>query len=507
MRIKKIIALLLIIAVACLPILISLTACGDTATSDSETNADNSDANEPPQDNEEYNTSDEPQKSITETVFEKLPQADYEGYVFRCVTAPASWSEFLERMITSEQTGDIVFDAVYDRNIIVEDQFNCKIDKIVREAGAITNFVKNSILAGDDAFDLVLHWTNDMGAMPFNEYFIDMRQQQYIDMSQPWYPKKTNEAMMVQGKQYFVHSEMTANTSALAYTNFYNLDMAKEYGLPDVYPIVLEGKWTIDAMLEHIKGVSRDVNGDNEMKIEEDIYGYGTTVNPPESLLSMQYGMGQFTTVMDSSGYPQLAFDAGRMAAIVDKLNHLFYVSGEGIATPTAWDTAIQSFKEGRLLMVNCVMLMADRRFRDMEYAYTALPMPKLDETQKEYYTTMPSGASTVVNGIPVTVQNIERSTVIFEALSAVGYEKIRPAFFETALKTKYALDDKVSQMFDLIMESNTIDFGFIYDGNKGARDVMYKSVQKNLNTVVSDFESLKDKAEAYYETIMERYQ
>jgi hypothetical protein len=119
----------------------------------------------------------------------------------------------------------------------------------------------------------------------------------------------------------------------------------------------------------------------------------------------------------------------------------------------------------------------------------------------------MPSGSSTVVNGIPITVENIERSTVIFEALSAIGYEKIRPAFFEVALKTKYAVDDQTSRLFDLIMASNTIDFGFIYDGNARVRDVIYKSVQNNNNTVVSDFDAVQERAMTFYETIMERYQ
>jgi hypothetical protein len=499
MKIKKIIALLLLMAVTCL---ILLTACGDDAVND----GGNVENNQNAQEGETPDISDEPQKSITEIVFEKLPKADYDGYAFRAVTAPSTWSEFLERMITSEETGDIVFDAVYYRNLVVEDHFNVKIEPIVREAGAITGFVRNSIMAGDDAFDLVLHWTHEMGAMPFNEFFIDLRNQPHIDISQPWYPAKTNNAMMVNGKQYFVHSEMTMNTSALAYTNFYNLAMAQEYGLPDVHPIVLEGKWTFDVMMEHIKGVSRDLNGDGEMRIQDDRFGYGITVNPPEGLLSLQYGMGQFTASVDSTGQPQLAFDAGRMTAIVDKLNYLFYVSGEGIATPVAWDTAIVAFREGRLLMVNCVMMMADRRFRDMEDPYTVLPMPKFDEAQQNYYTTMPSGASTVINSIPITVGNVERSTVIFEALSAIGYEKIRPAFFEVALKTKYARDDITSQMFDIVMDSNMIDFGFIYDGSARVRDVMYRSVTSNNNTVVSDFDAIQERAAAHYETIMERY-
>jgi len=498
MKIKKIIALSLLTAVACFSV---LTACGDT--SEDSGNADNTQNTQPADDD---NMPGEPQQSITEMVFSKLPDADYDGYIFRAVTAPSSWSEFLERMITSEETGDIVFDAVYYRNLVIEDHFNVKIEPIVRDAGAITGFVRNSVMAGDDAFDLVLHWTQEMGSMPFNEFFIEMRQQTHIDMSQPWYPQKTNNAMTVNGKQYFVHSEMTMNTSALAYTNFYNLELAKEYDLPDVYPVVLGGKWTFDAMLEHIKGVSRDVNGDGEMRIEDDIFGYGTTLSPPESLLAMQYGMGQFTAVIES-GEPRLAFDAGRMSAIVDRLNYLFHVSGDGIATPIAWDTAITAFREGRLLICNAVMMMADRRFRDMEDAYTVLPMPKFDEAQQEYYTTMPSGSSTVVNGIPITVGDIERSTVIFEALSAIGYEKIRPAFFEVALKTKYARDDQVSQMFDLVMDSNTIDFGFIYDGNARVRDVINNSVIRNNNTVVSDFEATQDRAIIFYETIMERYQ
>ena len=60
---------------------------------------------------------------------------------------------------TEEQNGDVVNDAVYDRNTAVENQLNCKLEYIPNPStdfnGGYQSMISNSILAGDEAYDII----------------------------------------------------------------------------------------------------------------------------------------------------------------------------------------------------------------------------------------------------------------------------------------------------------------------------------------------------------------
>ena len=58
---------------------------------------------------------------------------------------------------------------------------------------------------------------------------------------------------------------------------------------------------------------------------------------------------------------------------------------------------------------------------------------------------------------VPITATNLERTGIITEALSAESYKRVIPAYYETALKTKYARDDESVQMLDMIANSRGI--------------------------------------------------
>ena len=65
--------------------------------------------------------------------------------------------------------------------------------------------------------------------------------------------------------------------------------------------------------------------------------------------------------------------------------------------------------------------------------------------------------------------------------MASESWRSVTPAYFETALKVKYAADDETAQMFDLIRENISFDFGYIYTlSMNGISDKFKSAVNAN---------------------------
>ena len=140
---KKTIVMLLLASM-----LLSLAACGG-ADKDKETETGT-------------DTADTTAQGESETETEKadplagLDVIDMEGYTFRQLIRNDDL--YVADMIAEEQTGELVNDAVYRRNMEVEERYNCNFT-YTRSSDANSDMdAKPGIIAGDDAFDwLVAH--------------------------------------------------------------------------------------------------------------------------------------------------------------------------------------------------------------------------------------------------------------------------------------------------------------------------------------------------------------
>ena len=64
---------------------------------------------------------------------------------------------------------------------------------------------------------------------------------------------------------------------------------------------------------------------------------------------------------------------------------------------------------------------------------------------------------------VPVDSKDKKGAAAVIEALAYESWNSVTPAYFETALKVKYARDNDSAQMFDIIREGVSFDFGYIY--------------------------------------------
>ena len=100
---------------------------------------------------------------------------------------------------------------------------------------------------------------------------------------------------------------------------------------------------------------------------------------------------------------------------------------------------------------------------RNMEDAYGVVPMPRLSEEQTSYRSTLHDGFSLVA--APATVQDdhLEMVCAGLEAMGSASYRIVRPAYYETTLRTKLASDPDSSRMMDIITQNLRTDPGYFY--------------------------------------------
>jgi hypothetical protein len=106
----------------------------------------------------------------------------------------------------------------------------------------------------------------------------------------------------------------------------------------------------------------------------------------------------------------------------------------------------------------------ASKSYRLSDVEYGIIPFPKWDERQEDYRTF----SAGLLLAVPITSTDLERTGTIIEALSAEGYKRVTPAYFETALKEKFSFDNETVKMLDIINSSRAISFAYAYDNWEG---------------------------------------
>ncbi|MBR4185579.1 MAG: hypothetical protein IKQ87_07410, partial [Clostridia bacterium] len=125
-------------------------------------------------------------------------------------------------------------------------------------------------------------------------------------------------------------------------------------------------------------------------------------------------------------------------------------------------------------------------------------PYPLLDETQ-EGYRTMPHD-TVEIGAFPITVTT-EKMTALsayIQAMTLHAAEYLMPAYYETALKIKYAQDDYSSQMLDIVTDSINSPFEHAFNSNLGGifTSGISASVSSMTNVYVSTTESKLEAAQ-----------
>ncbi len=364
-----------------------------------------------------------------------------------------------------ELNGELVNDAIYARNLTVEDRLGLKLNYVLEPGsnpnqGTWVKSIENSIRAGDQAYDVAAGYSMAGATLAYDHMLLDLADQPYLNFDKPWWPKSLMEEATCGGKLYFCSGDISTYMIYYMYATYFNKQMVEDHGLTDPYTLVHEGKWTLDTMLSMASGVYEDVNGDGK-KDDGDRYGMvlHTTYSDP-----FFFGVGLRTTEKNADDIPVLAasFGGERTHWLLQTLVGFFDTNdGLMVSGLDGYTIGDNLFKEGRALFTVNEFQYVAIKIRDAEIDYGILPIPKYDEAQQEYSTVMSFPYS--LYGIPADAKDPAMSAALMECLASESYRTVTPALFETGMKVKYATDNESAQMFDIIRETIVFDFGRVF--------------------------------------------
>jgi hypothetical protein len=122
-----------------------------------------------------------------------------------------------EEMYSEAQNGDTINDAVYKRNLSVEERFNVKF-KMTAVPGAwsykddFLKLVRNTISAGDNEFEIVCGYAAYIVDLTSGNFFNNWRDIPYLDFDKPWWNSKFVSEMTVNNKLYFLTGDLALST-------------------------------------------------------------------------------------------------------------------------------------------------------------------------------------------------------------------------------------------------------------------------------------------------------
>jgi hypothetical protein len=94
------------------------------------------------------------------------------------------------------------------------------------------------------------------------DYFLNMSDIEYIDFEDPWWVDSAIDALSLGNYVEFAASDMLLLDKGATTLLYYNIGLAEDLGIEDLYDLVRNNEWTIDALAEYAE-LALEENGDD----------------------------------------------------------------------------------------------------------------------------------------------------------------------------------------------------------------------------------------------------
>jgi len=398
--------------------------------------------------------------------------------------------------------GEVLNDAIYRRNRIIEEKYGIEIAEIVaNDPGDAKNKGQRSAQAGSDDYDIIYAYIGGSLDMGQRGLLYEINAIPYIDLTKPWWDKDVVNDLSISKKLFGVAGDFCFAHYSAVMPIFFNKKMLANFGLADPYQLVRDGKWTFDKFAELSKDASLDVDG-NGIWNQHDQYGFMSLnfLVYPSFMLSA----GERFVRKDDNDMPYFAAGSQRFIDAYEKIIDILNNDNRFFDADAAGNHRYQDtmFPGNQALFWHELMNWS-KILRDMEADFGIIPTPKFDEAQDKYYSRV---FNATMMAIPVTVMDIERTGIIIEALCAESYKSVKNVYYDTMLKTKISRDEESGEMLDIIFANRIYDMGYLYwDGTvlspytamarKGNKEIV-SYIEKNESRIANAIQKTVDAIE-----------
>lgn len=451
----------------------------------------------------ESETETEAEPTVAMQVTSTYSGYDYGGYEYR-ILSPGPGEHFyyhiqanLNEVYAEELNGDLMNDAIYQRNAMAEDLLSIKVTPIwsTGDTSGITSMLKAGTAAGSDEYDAVINRMDFLGTSLQNGDLQNLRAISTLNVEHPWWDKNIVDDFTLFGDRlYWIAGDINFVDDYAVEAVFFSMSLCDDHGLAYPYTLVKEGTWTIDRMLEMANAVKTDVNGDGKYTVEDDVVGH---LEQNDHVKHWMYAMGEKSIDIDDAGNLRLRILDERQIGAIDKLYNAM-VENEMTYTGKAAD-----FAAGHALFYGDMLAFVNQ-LREMTSDFGIIPMPKYDEAQESYGEYISNGWTTAY-AVPMTNGDPERTGVILEALSGYSTDTVRQALYEVSLSAKLVRDTDSVEMLDIIFGSKSYDWAVDFTWGSGFASLYNGIYTSKKNNYVSTAEKKAQSLEKTITDLMEK--
>ena len=396
------------------------------------------------------------EETLPPELADTLPDVTFPGETFKVLIREESKYE----MTSEEITGDLVKDAVYNRELTVEERLGLSIEvHTIKGNWDFRNdfiaHVSNSILSNDHEFDMAMTHNAYLASMILRGLATDLNTLEDIDFEKKWWCQKYVENIAIDGSVYSTMGDIGVTLYEYLEATYFNKKIAEEHQITDLYDLVQSGNWTLSKMMEYVKLVGADLNGDGKYD-QNDLFGLA--IDNHNCRYAATVWQTEITTV-GADGRRTFNLPNERYVNCYETLYHAIYDNTQ-VMFDGSNTYGLKMFTNDQLLFYT-ERLSRAASMKEMDSEYGIIPFPKYDENQTEYVSATRDSHSGLI--VASNIQNPAMVGTTIEALCMYGYRDITPAYYETTLKLKYLSDETAMSMLDLIRDSVDFDFAILY--------------------------------------------
>ncbi|MCL2159764.1 MAG: hypothetical protein FWH48_10185 [Oscillospiraceae bacterium] len=441
-----------------------------------------------------------------ETDAYEFPELDCGGSDFTFLNPIQDWG-FYTDIVLESSTGEILDDAVYSRNGTIEEKFNVNLIEINFEISEIEQKIKTTVLAGDDLYDAIYcpaYNSASIGALITQNLFCDLGAIGELQFDMPWWNQTIQEECAIGNGNnvYFSVCDINIMDLQVPWCIYFDEDMMKNLDIALPYALVKEGKWTYDRLAEYAKAGAQ-LNGAADFKWDHDnaaIYGLTAWQHGIGALLAAS---GERYVSKDEEGNPYLSAETERFFNACDKIMQITQETGV-YQSANDWPNPFNFqyiFRDGKALLMIGELKAADS-LRNMDSTFGILPLPKYDENQSRYYSSVTIQMPVLT--IPVTNEDTHMAGIILDAMAYLSYKNVTPIFFDVTMSQKRLRNEESIEMLEIIKDSVVYDLGMAYGWSNTLYLAIRESLDNGKNTAVTTIEKNREKIAIAIEKTME---
>lgn len=407
-----------------------------------------------------------PVTEATETTVDdgRLPApaiVDMNGAELRILNStPESFNWATTTILVEEADGDILNDALFNRERTVEELYNCSIVEVPEANADMEKKIPNAVAAGDKYFDTAMLFDARVSTILLKDCLMSWDEIKSLDLSNPWWDNAATAEYNFGGIQAAVSGAYSLYNYSTRHVYVFNNKMMAELDVDDdIYEMVREGKWTVDEMYRLGEMAVSDLNGDGVMKETDDRYGIiGTPTRHYSALL-----MGSDVRYIDrdKDGALYFAIDGNEYAQSVMAKFVALDLANKDIFTNKLADINVDVdtvFTDGRAMF--CAAYVGEAaKMRGLEFDIGFVPAPKFDEGQESYHSLVEGGAQSILPRM-LDEDDLTRVGTILDAFAYYSYYESIPAYIDVLLMGKVARNEDSEEMLQLVFDTSAYDLG-----------------------------------------------